>query len=305
MFSSDFKISKAGAALSEINIPNDPFEEILKNLLLTDTDETNLAPIDFRSLSVKEFGTIYEGLLESELSIAQDNLAIDKKGSYLPTLDEDKIIVRKGDVYLHDKSGVRKLTGSFFTREFLVEYLLDLSLDPAIENHLDKLSGLTDAERTEKLFSFRIADIAMGSGHFLVAAIDRIEERFTSWLEKNPTPGIKRELEYLKSAAYKSLGEISETLEIDDSQLLRRMIARHCIYGVDLNPITVQLSQLSIWIHTFVPGLPLSLLDHNLINGNSLIGIASLDEIKSKFQEGEGTLLEVNADQLLERQQSL
>ena len=77
------------------------------------------------------------------------------------------------------------------------------------------------------------------------------------------------------------------------------MIARRCIYGVDLNPITVQLARLSIWIHTFVPGLPLSLLDHNLVNGNALIGIGSLNEIKNKFDESAGTLFEVDADNLL------
>ncbi len=299
MFSNDIQISKAGAALSKISIPNDPFEEILKNLLLTESHEANFVPIDFRSLSVREFGTIYEGLLESELSLAEDNLMVDKKGAYLPVKNNGKIVIKKGEIYLHDKSGSRKTSGSFFTPEFLVDHLLEEALDPALESHLERISKLDDSDRTEQLFDFRIADIAMGSGHFLVAAIDRIEERFTRWLEQYPTPGIKRELQYLKSAAQKSLGEISETLEIEDSQLLRRMIARHCIYGVDLNPITVQLSQLSIWIHTFVPGLPLSLLDHNLIQGNSLVGVASFDEIRKKFKEGDGTLFEVDSDLLL------
>ena len=92
---------------------------------------------------------------------------------------------------------------------------------------------------------------------------------------------------------------LSDTVKIEDGQLLRRMIARRCIYGVDLNPITVQLARLSIWIHTFVPGLPLSLLDHNLVNGNALIGIGSLNEIKKKFDESAGTLFEVDADNLL------
>ena len=61
--------------------------------------------------------------------------------------------------------------------------------------------GLSDADRTEQFFDFRVADIAMGSGHFLVAAIDRIERRFALWLEENPTPGITRELQYLREAA--------------------------------------------------------------------------------------------------------
>src|SRR5207237_5918749 len=59
-----------------------------------------------------------------------------------------------------------------------------------------------------------------------------------------------------------------------------RLIARRCIYGVDLNPTAVQLARLSVWIHTFVPGLPLSLLDHNLVRGNSLVGVGTLPELR-------------------------
>jgi len=204
LFSSDGSISKAGEALSKIIIPNAIFKKVLFNLLLTDTKEGDYVPIDFRSLSVREFGTIYEGLLESELSIAEDNLTIDKKGIYKPTEDNKSIIVKKGEVYLHDRSGTRKSSGSFFTPEFLVEYILDKSLEPAIDEHLENLNNLNEVERTEEIFNFRVADIAMGSGHFLVAAIDRIENKFSSWLEDNPTPGIIRELNYLKASAKKT-----------------------------------------------------------------------------------------------------
>ena len=119
--------------------------------------------------------------------------------------------------------------------------------------HLERMTNLSDANRTEQFFDFRVADIAMGSGH-LVAAIDRIERRFALWLDDNPTPGM-RELQYLRDAAKNELGDLADTVVIEDGQLLRRMIARRCIYGVDLNAITVQLARLSIWIHTFVPGL--------------------------------------------------
>ena len=299
MFSSDDAVSKTGAVIGSITLPNESFEKILRNLLLAETKDSAFAPIDFRSLSVREFGTIYEGLLESELSIAQDELAIDKDGTYFPAKNNDEIKIKKGEIYLHDSSGARKSSGSFFTREFAVEYILDCTLEPALDEHLSYLSKLSEADRIEQFFDFRIADIAMGSGHFLVAAIDRIERRFAMWLEENPTPGINRELQYLREAAKKSLGDLADTFTIEDGQLLRRMIARRCIYGVDLNFTSVQLSQLSIWIHTFVPGLPLSLLDHNLIHGNSLIGVESLDIIKDKFKEGQGTLFEVNADHLL------
>ena len=299
MFSSDASVSPAGAALSGLSIPNQSFEQALRGLLLTDAEDALYAPVDFRALSVREFGTIYEGLLESELSLADQNLTMDKKGTYLPAGEADPVFIQEGEIYLHDRSGARKSSGSYYTPDFAVEHLLDGALEPALDEHLERMSSLSDADRTEQFFDFRVADIAMGSGHFLVAAIDRIERRFALWLEDNQTPGITRELQYLRDAAKKELGELADTVVIEDGQLLRRMIARRCIYGVDLNAITVQLARLSIWIHTFVPGLPLSLLDHNLVHGNGLVGVGSLDEIRRKFDEGAGTLFAVDADNLL------
>ena len=300
IFSKDINVSLSGAELSKISLENKYFETALRNLLLTESKDLKKVPIDFRSLSVREFGTIYEGLLESELSIAEQNLTIDKKGSYLPTTKDSEINVLKGEIYLHDSSGARKTSGSFYTPDFAVEYLLDESLEPALTKHLDSLNYLSEYERAENLFNFRVADISMGSGHFLVAAIDRIENRFATWLQNNKVPGVLRELEHMREAAKKELGELSNTFVIKDSQLLRRMIARRCIFGVDLNPITVQLARLSIWIHTFIPGLPLSLLDHNLVEGNSLVGVESLEQIRKRLNQGEGTLFEINASSLLE-----
>ncbi len=299
IFSEESDISEAGAALADITLDNQAFEGALRALLLTETEERDFAPVDFRSLSVREFGTIYEGLLESELSVAEQDLTSNTKGIYIPATNDEEIFVKKGEVFLHDKSGARKSSGSFYTPDFAVEHLLDEALEPAIDEHLANLKSLGEAERAERFFDFRVADIAMGSGHFLIAAIDRIEHRFAGWLEENPIPGVIRELQYLKSAAKKELGELAEGVSIEDGQLMRRMIARRCIYGVDLNSIAVQLSRLSVWIHTFVPGLPLSLLDHNLIHGNTLIGVASLNEIRKKFEEADGTLFKVDADELL------
>ena len=82
------------------------------------------------------------------------------------------------------------------------------------------------------------------------------------------------------------------------------MIARRCIYGVDINPITVQLARLSIWIHTFVPGLPLSLLDHNLVHGNSLIGVGSLNEIKRVLRNSKQDILKNIKDVIIESYKS-
>ena len=73
-------------------------------------------------------------------------------------------------------------------------------------------------------------------------------------------------------------GELAVGVEIESGSLLRRQVARHCIYGVDKNRVAVELARLAIWVHTFVPGLPLSFLDHNLVQGDSLTGVASVDD---------------------------
>ena len=301
IFSYDPNISQSGAALDKLQLPNNEYCEILANILLRESNEEKKAPIDFRSLSVREFGTIYEGLLESELSVAETDLAVDKKGKYYPTKIIEKIAVKKGETYLHNRSGDRKSSASFYTRNFAVEDILDKTLEPAIDEHFKRLTNLNDVDQADNLFSFRVADISMGSGHFLVAAIDRIERRFAIWLKENPNPVIKRELQYLSDAAKKEIGELTNNISINESQLLRRMIARRCIYGVDINPLAVQLSRLSIWIHSFVPGLPLSLLDHNLVNGNALIGIDSLDQIQRKLAGDQGTIFAFNSFEALKK----
>ena len=74
--------------------------------------------------------------------------------------------------------------------------------------------------------------------------------------------------------------------EVDAVGLLRRQVARRCIYGLDINPMAVELARLALWIHTFVPGLPMSNLDHGLVNANSLTGIGTIDEALDALQPG-------------------
>ena len=285
LFSEDVEVSPAGAHLAALSLPNTVFGPALADLLLVEGPE-GLGPVDFRSLGVREFGTIYEGLLESELSVAETDLAVDKSGAYRPCKRGEEPAVARGDTYLHNASGARKSTGSYFTKHFAVEHLLERSLEPALAEHAARLDALGEEEAGERFFDFRVADLAMGSGHFLVAAVDRIERAFTGYLSRRRLPAVTEELAALRAAALEALGSLADQVEIEDTQLLRRLIARRCIYGVDLNPTAVQLARLSIWIHTFVPGLPLSLLDHGLVRGNSLVGIGRLDEVKEKLEEG-------------------
>jgi hypothetical protein len=248
--------------------------------LLIDSGDGITGPIDFRSLSIREFGSIYEGLLESSLGIADTDLAIDEDNRWVPARRGDEIIAKKGSVYFHNTSGQRKGTGSYFTPSFVVEHLLERSLDPALDEHLQEIAKQLDAGNQAgagaRFFDFRVADLAMGSGHFLTSAIDHIETRMAAFLAERPIPGVAAELVRLRQAAKEAMGP--DAVEPETTSLLRRQIARRCIYGLDINPIAVELARVSIWIHTFVRGLPMSSLDHNLVCANSLTGIGSMDE---------------------------
>ncbi|MDZ7788116.1 MAG: hypothetical protein U5K73_08375 [Halofilum sp. (in: g-proteobacteria)] len=123
----------------------------------------------------------------------------------------------------------------------------------------------------------------MGSGHFLTAAVDRVEARFAAFLAERPIPGVTQELDQLRAHANEAMGDLA--VDIESSALLRRMIARRCIYGVDRNRLAVELARVALWIHTFIPGLPLSFLNHNLVVGDSLTGVATLDEVREALTE--------------------
>ncbi|HEY9475549.1 MAG TPA: hypothetical protein VIS06_17090 [Mycobacteriales bacterium] len=283
LFSRDPDTNPSGAALAGMRLNDAEFGPVLRALLVDLGEDGTRGPVDFRSLSVREFGTIYEGLLESSLSIAPVDLDLDEKGTYVPAKPGGTVVVPAGQIYLHNKSGVRKSTGSYFTKQFAVEHLLDTALEPALDAHLARVAALhdagDDAGAAGAFFDFRVADLAMGSGHFLVAAIDRIEAKFTAYLSQRPIPAVSDELLRLDQAARTALGEQASEVQIETGALLRRQIARRCIYGLDLNLMAVELARLAIWIHTFVPGLPMSALNHGLVIGNSLTGIATLDEI--------------------------
>lgn len=136
----------------------------------------------------------------------------------------------------------RKTTGSYYTPDSLIQVLLDSALDPVIEEAVCK----EDPEIA--LLDLKICDPACGSGHFLIAAAHRVAHRLASLRtgEGEPSP------EALRSA-------------------LREVVSR-CIYGVDVNPLTVELCKVNLWLEALEPGRPLSFLDHHIVRGNSLLG---------------------------------
>ena len=291
LFGTDLELHPEGAKIEKLGIQDDILGPVLQHLLIDISEDNVLGPVDFRSLSVREFGTIYEGLLESSLSVATENLTVDSKGAWIPATKSDDLLAKDGDVYFHSASGERKATGSYFTPSVVVDHLIDRALSPALDAHLLKIKKHLDkgdqAAAARDFFDFRVADLAMGSGHFLVAAVDRIEAKMRTFLAEKETqvPGVNAQLHRLAEAAKAALGKDESAIgEIEPAALLRRQIARRCIYGLDINPLAVELARLALWIHTFVPGLPMSNLDHGLVCANSLTGIGTIDEALDALQ---------------------
>ncbi|MDA1014110.1 MAG: N-6 DNA methylase [Planctomycetota bacterium] len=139
----------------------------------------------------------------------------------------------------------RKTTGSYYTPDSLVQCLLDSALDPVVE---DRLKGKRGKDAEQAILDMKVCDPACGSGHFLIAAAHRMA----------------RHLARLQT------GEAEPSPE-DHQHALRDVIGR-CIYGVDINPMAVELCKVSLWMEAIEPGKPLSFLDHHIQCGNSLLG---------------------------------
>jgi hypothetical protein len=162
LFTADANVSPVGAAIARIRINDKVFGPILSGLLVDRTTD-GWGPVDFRSLGVREFGTIYEGLLENELAIAETDLTTevkDKQEQYRPARPRDEVKVHRGQAFLHSTSGARKSTGSYFTKHFAVEHLLEHGLEPALVDHMSRLDRLPDRQAGEAFF---------GKRHFLAA----------------------------------------------------------------------------------------------------------------------------------------
>ncbi|MEP0547501.1 MAG: N-6 DNA methylase [Rhodothermales bacterium] len=139
----------------------------------------------------------------------------------------------------------RKTTGSYYTPEGLIQALLDTALDPV----LDRAEKADDPEAS--LLALKVCDPAVGSGHFLIAAAHRIAGRLA------------------RVRAAKADG--GEPTPEQRQHALRDVIAR-CVYGVDLNPMALELCKVNLWLESLEPGKPLSFLDHHLQVGNGLLG---------------------------------
>ena len=241
LFGSRSDLHPEGAAIEAITLDDRVVGQALRHLLVDITPDGVPGAIDFRDLSIREFGTIYEGLIGSTLSTAVTDLTFAPNGSYVPAQTDDPVTVRRGETYFHDTTQTRKATGTYFTPEFAVRHLLKQALDPALDHHLQRVRAFLiagdEATAAETFFDFRVADIALGSGHFLVGAIDHIEAKMSAFLAEHSVPAVTDELRRLEESAKTALGPSANSFPIETAALLRRQIARRCIYGVDISPI--------------------------------------------------------------------
>ncbi|BBL47031.1 BREX-1 system adenine-specific DNA-methyltransferase PglX [Metallosphaera sedula] len=252
--------------------------------------------IDYAELGVRQIGDIYEGLLGLDVARAEeDSYIVDGRVVSAKALSDLKEkptgMIRKGDVFLKP-SPERKSAGAFYTPDEIVRFLVTKALEPHLREREEEFSRLmkeyreTPAkdleERIENLvFGIRVLDPAMGSGHFLVRALEELTRWAIELVKRYPDSPLARRVKEAREMAVKTLRErgfdVDETL-VNDYVMLRRMILKRCIYGVDINPMAVELAKLSLWLSSLSVGLPLNHLDNNLKAGNSLIGVLRREE---------------------------
>lgn len=266
--------------LRRIKLPNSVIGPALLALGWDEGRDGDQGKIDFSDLGVRHLGTMYEGLLSYEVAFATENLRVDHHAPgepYVTALPGEPPDVLLGAPHIRSPQGGRKATGSYYTPTFAVDRLVDKTLRPALAAHFSRVGTDLDLSSAE-LMDFRVADIAMGSGHFLVSALDALTEGFATFLAAHPNRGVRTELDRARERlntvghGYGAPGLGDRVADVD---LLRRIVLKRCIYGVDLNPMAVELARLGLWLHSLVPGLPLSYLGANLQHGNSLVGVGA------------------------------
>ena len=313
------------------------------DLLARDLDDKrqDLVFIDYKSLGVRQLGSIYEGLLEFTIRIAQEEMAVVKgkkteevvpyqeaiksKRKVLTLgrgLNTEERVYQPGDVYLENDRRERKATGSYYTPDHIVKYIVDNTVGPVLAEKFDRLrSEFRDAQKdyrkaqirakafrrqgmkpddpakvanayaglVDDLFDLKVLDPAMGSGHFLVEAVDFICDRilgeragFLRAFPWNPVTKFLQDTRDVIVTEMERQGVAVDTGRLTDINLLKRHVLKRCAYGVDLNPMAVELAKVSLWLDCFTIGAPLSFLDHHLKCGNSLIG-TTVQEIENEL----------------------
>jgi hypothetical protein len=247
--------------------------------------------INYRDLSVQQLGSIYERLLEHE------------------------VIREGGTISIRPNIFARKGSGSYYTPDDLVILIIHETIDPLITQRIDafhatceeqetstkpedqRLGVLKRSDPAEKILDLKICDPAMGSGHFLVSLVDYLADQVINAMAEAEAsvqwgPYVSPLGDRIEAIRNTILGNAEQRgwtvdpAQLDDRHIIRRMVLKRCIYGVDKNLMAVELAKVSLWLHTFTVGAPLSFLDHHLRNGDSLFGLWVQGGIKKAAKLG-------------------
>lgn len=231
--------------LDRLEMTNGKLLAVLRKLTTFYSEQGQLVRVNYSDLDVEEFGSVYEGLLEYDPSVQQIGSTWE-----FSFVEGDK----------------RSRSGSHYTPEELVKPLIKHSLDYIIEERLKNPEKYVTPEQLKSLplgevggaalLSITVCDVACGSGHILLSAARRIAIELASIREgaEQPSPT------YYRAAI--------------------RDVIKNCIYGVDLNPLAVELCKVALWLESHSPGEPLGFLDHHIKCGNSIVGLAHRDELE-------------------------
>ena len=286
--------SDAAPLLDEVRLPDAAVAPIIHDLShVRDADGKGPRFVNYRDMSVQQLGSIYERLLEQE-----------------PVRNEDGAIVVRPNPY------ARKDSGSFFTPQELVDLIVDRTLKPLVEERREaferkaaelrsdrrpkarRKAELLDLDPAEAVLNLKVLDPSMGSGHFLVTAVDFLADAVADlveqasavpeWLDGGYVSPLVERVAAIRGDLLqraRESGWVLDEAQLTDSAIIRRLVLKRCIYGVDKNPLTVELAKVSLWLHSFTVGAPLSFLDHHLRCGDSLVGmrVAEATEDLRKF----------------------
>ncbi len=312
------------ALLNRAKVPDKVMAPII-DALSRRTEDLLRGWINYRDLAVAHLGGIYERLLEYNLVHE-----VQAKDDYKDKLEIDRVVAAPS-------SFARKVSGSYYTHDDLVRLILRESVGQlaqtrwdAFDAHLKKLSKKTSlnpgdwdaldaVDPAQQILELKICDPAMGSGHFLVALVDDLADRVLeavasatlqvndqSWAKHLAEAGRPWQSPVLQriAAIRQSIKTTAKThgwavtdAQLDDRHIVRRMILKKSIFGVDKNAMAVELAKTALWLHTFTVGAPLSFLDHHLQVGDSLHG-EQLPNVQKDIQNLGALLLQTEFDRL-------
>ncbi len=304
---------KAHPLLERINLPDALLAPLIDGLSRRSAGDKRQW-INYRDLSVQHLGSIYERLLE--YSVVTD---------------------AAGQICIRPNSFARRNSGSYYTHDALVQLLIGQTIGPLILERVHafqakvtelarlrspkpyRLQVLQSLDPAAQILNLKVCDPAMGSGHFLVSLVDYLADQVLEHIADSTVQvdWADADRPYLSPLAQR-IAAIRERLlascqengwtvdpsQLDDRHIVRRMILKRVIHGVDKNPMAVELAKVALWLHTFTVGAPLSFLDHNLRTGDALYGERvqkMLDEFRqfgAIFHQNELTRIAVATDSM-------